>query len=205
MTQPTDLKIRQAQREDGAAIARIYAPYAIGTAITFDEKPPTAGEMSRRIGWILNQYPYLVAQSGENVIGYCYATSHRLRASYRWSVDVGIYIDQSHHRSGVGTALYKTLLPLLRCQGYVMAYAGITLPNAASVGLHESIGFKPLTVYKNVGFKLGQWRDVGWWELALNDPPPNPKEPIPWSAMPEFESPNQPQQIRPEHEKPHDD
>jgi L-amino acid N-acyltransferase YncA len=169
--------IRQARIDDGAACSRIYAPYVTGTPITFEEQPLDAAAMSERIKETLAMYPFLAAEAGGVVVGYAYAASHRARASYRWSVDVAVYLAAAHHRRGIGRALYGSLLPLLKAQGFVQAYAGITLPNAASVGLHESFGFKQIGIYRHVGYKLGAWRDVGWWELALRDPPVNPGEP----------------------------
>jgi L-amino acid N-acyltransferase YncA len=176
--------IREARVEDGGAAARIYAPYVVETAITFEEQPPDAPEMSRRIGDTLAGHPFLVAESAGAVIGYAYATSHRARASYRWSADVSVYLDGNHHHCGVGSAMYGVLLPLLAAQGFVMAHAGVTLPNPASVGLHEAVGFKPVGIFRNVGYKLGEWRDVGWWAKQLNNPRPQPDEPIAWAMMP---------------------
>lgn len=181
------LVIQQARAEDGAAIARIYEPYVRHTPITFEETPPSAGEMAGRISQTLVLFPYLVGEIDGHLVGYAYASPHRLRASYRWSVDVAVYLDSAHHRRGIGRMLYGQLLPQLAAQGYVMAYAGVTLPNAASIGLHESIGFKRVGVYKNVGYKAGAWRDVGWWERQLIDPlPAAPAEPIAWNSMPGF-------------------
>ncbi len=176
------IQIRPATPADGAAVAEIYAYYVAETAITFDETEPTAAEMSQRIADTLTKYPYLVATDDQQtVIGYAYASAHRPRASYRWSVDTAIYVDPSHRRSGVGSALYSRLIPMIKSQGYTRAYAGITLPNVASVGLHERLGFEPIGVYTAVGYKLGLWRDVGWWELSLtNELPMRPTEPGPW-------------------------
>ena len=107
------------------------------------------------------------------MIGYAYGSPHGTRASYRWSVNVAVYIDSRWHRQGLGRTLYASLLKALSHQGYVMAYAGITLPNENSVGLHESVGFKPVGVYEAAGFKLGAWRDVGWWQRPLTDALPS--------------------------------
>jgi phosphinothricin acetyltransferase len=183
------LLIRQATPQDGAAVAAIYAPYVRDTAITFEETAPSQDDMSARIAETLPQHPYLVAQEDSQVIGYAYASRHRARASFRWAVDVAIYLSPACHRRGIGSRLYRQLLPLLEAQGYAMAYAGITLPNPASVRVHESVGFTLVAVFGNEGFKLGVWRDVGWWERRLGSlvskslPPP---EPTPWSAMPPF-------------------
>jgi L-amino acid N-acyltransferase YncA len=179
--------IRQARADDGGAIAGIYAPYVINTPITFEEQAPDAVEMSRRVEETLKTFPFLIAQIDGTVVGYAYAGAHRTRASYRWSVDVAIYLGAAYRRLGIGKALYEALLPLLAAQGFIMAYAGITLPNGGSVGLHEAMGFTPVGVYRNVGFKLGSWRDVGWWERQLASPPENPAGLVPWTDMPRFE------------------
>ncbi|HUB24925.1 MAG TPA: arsinothricin resistance N-acetyltransferase ArsN1 family B [Tepidisphaeraceae bacterium] len=182
------LIIRQARLEDGPALADIYRPYVLEAPTSFEEIAPTPQEMSQRVRQTLASWPYLVAEDAGRAIGYVYATSHGARASYRWSVDVSVYIAATHHRRGIGRRLYQQLFPLLVKQGYVMAYAGVTIPNEGSIALHESLGFDMVGIYRNAGYKFGMWRDVGWWELALVNPiPEHPPEPIPWSAMPPFE------------------
>jgi L-amino acid N-acyltransferase YncA len=182
-----EITIRNALPADGERIAAIYAPYVKNTAVSFEEKPPSGEEMGSRIRETIEQYPYLVAQDAGRVVGYVYASQHGARASYRWSVNVAVYLDSTHHRRGIGTLLYRELFALLEMQGYAMAYAGITLPNAGSVGLHESLGFKFVGVYHDAGYKLGAWRDVGWWELPLKKSAAlRPAEPTPWALMPEF-------------------
>jgi phosphinothricin acetyltransferase len=166
--------IRDANRElDGAACTAIYAPYVRDTVISLEEEPPTTEEMARRIETITRTHPWLVAQDGDQMLGYAYATRHRERASYRWATDVAVYVAPARQRTGVGRALYQTLFALLLEQGFRMACAGITLPNQASVGLHEALGFQPVGVYRNIGWKLGAWHDVGWWQLELGggEPP----------------------------------
>ena len=117
------------------------------------------------------------------VAGYAYATKHRVRSAYRWSVDTSVYVADTHRKRGVGTGLYASLFAILSEQGYVNAYAGIALPNPGSVGLHESMGFEKLGVYRRVGYKLGQWHDVGWWQLALREHEQTPREPLDLTAL----------------------
>ncbi len=170
-------EIREARPEDAPAIQAIYAPIVSGTAISFEEVPPSAAEIRQRICTTLQTYPYLVALRDGRMAGYAYASQHRARAAYRWAVDVTVYIAESERRSGVGRSLYAELLPILARQGFTAAYAGIALPNAASVGLHERLGFQHVGTSPQVGFKLGQWHDVGYWRLELGPPSQSPGEP----------------------------
>ena len=159
--------LRFATPADAPGIAAIYAPIVRESAISFEVDPPTVEEIGKRVESTLRFYPWLICAAGGSVEGYAYASQHRSRAAYQWSADVSVYIHESCRGRGIGRALYAALLELLRMQGLFNAYAGITLPNAASVGLHEAVGFVPLGVYRAVGFKLGRWHDVGWWELPL--------------------------------------
>jgi len=166
---------------DAAAIADIYRPYVETTVISFEEVAPEAAEMAARMV-AAPRLPWLVADRDGRVVGYAYAGQHKSRAAYRWTADVSVYLDASEHRRGTGRALYGRLFTLLRELGYLRAYAGITLPNPASVGLHEAMGFTPVGVYRRVGFKRGAWHDVGWWQLSLadSDDGAEPPEPRPW-------------------------
>ena len=167
---------------DATACAAIYAPSVTHGVASLEEVAPDAAELGRRIVEVTARYPWLVAELDGVVAGYAYAGQHRVRASYRWSADVTVYVSAAHHRRGVGRALYTQLFTLLAQQGYYEACAGITLPNAASVALHESLGFRPVGVYRNIAFKFGAWRDVGWWQKTLrehvsNAPPAEPGAP----------------------------
>jgi len=175
--------IRLATAADAEAVAAIYAPYIESTVITFEVTPLTGDEMRARMLQSLARCPWLVAEEDGRVVGYAYAGPHRERAAYQWSADVAIYLDQQVHRRGFGRALYSTLFQMLVRQGYVNAYAGITLPNEKSVGLHEAIGFTPVGVYRNVGFKMGRWLDVGWWQLQLQPLPVDPAPVTPWKDI----------------------
>ena len=162
------MKIRTATLDDAAAVAAIYAPVVQHTTISFETEPPDAAEMRARIEKTLACLPWLVAEDEAGAVcGYAYASKHRERAAYQWSVDTTVYVREGMRGRGVGRALYEKLLPLLAEQGYFQAFAGIALPNAGSVGLHEALGFEALGVYRNVGFKNGAWRDVGWWQKSL--------------------------------------
>ena len=172
------ITIRLAKRDDAEQVQAIYAPYCF-TPISFEAEPPTAQDMRSRIEKTLEQYPWLVCEDSGEIVGYAYATRHRERAAYRWSVDTAVYVRQGRHRRGLGKALYTSLFSVLPLQGYVSAYAGVTLPNPASVGLHQAMGFEAVGVYKHVGFKLGAWHDVAWFERALQALPGEPSDPQP--------------------------
>ena len=173
--------MRIASEADADAIAAIYAPYVRDTVISFELEPPTREEMQRRIANTLATLPWLVIEREGQVLAYAYAGLHRTRWAYQWAVDVSVYVDSQAHRRGYGRRLYQALFNILRAQGYYTAYAGITLPNEASVGLHEAMGFRPIGVYHNVGYKMGRWWDVGWWGLPLRDyePPAGPPRRFP--------------------------
>jgi L-amino acid N-acyltransferase YncA len=175
--------IRLASEDDAGAIAAIYRPYVEATPISFETVPPDEPEMRRRIAETLVQYPWLVYEAGGHVAGFAYAAKHRVRAAYQWSVDTAVYVDGTRHRSGIGRSLYASLFPILSAQGFFNAYAGITLPNAGSVGLHESVGFTPVGVYREVGYKLGAWHDVGWWQLTLRERTDEPPPPTALAAI----------------------
>jgi L-amino acid N-acyltransferase YncA len=170
-------RIRLARSSDAPAIAAIYGPVVESTAISFETEPPGAAEMARRIEQTMASHPWLVCEVGPGVVGYAYASPHRSRAAYRWSVDTSVYVAQRWHRRGIGRGLYTSLSEVLAAQGFINAYAGIALPNPASVRLHEAVGFTSVGVYERVGYKLGRWHDVGWWQRALTSPPAVPQEP----------------------------
>lgn len=175
---PTSLSIRMAVRADAAQIAAIYAPFCADTPVSFETTAPTADEMAQRIEKITERLPWLVAEREGHVAGYVYASSHRERAAYQWSVDVGAYVATAYRRQGVGRALYTALLRMLALQGYFKAYAGVTLPNAGSTGLHEAVGFRPVGIYRGVGYKLGKWHDVAWYQVELQPERSEPTSPV---------------------------
>ncbi|UFP94552.1 arsinothricin resistance N-acetyltransferase ArsN1 family B [Gloeobacter morelensis] len=176
-------RIRLADDTDAKAVLDIYAPFVCGSPVTFEVEPPTVDEMQRRIGSTGERYPWLVCVGENRALGYAYASEHRTRAAYGWSVDCSVYIDPRYCRRGIARGLYTSLFALLRLQGFFNVFAGITLPNAASVGLHEAIGFKAVGVYRAVGYKLGAWHDVGWWQLPLQAPLCEPPSPIPLARL----------------------
>jgi L-amino acid N-acyltransferase YncA len=172
------LTLRLAEEADATDIAAIYEPVVRETVISFETTPPDAEEITDRIRTTLPTHPWLVCERAGDVFGYAYAGSHRSREAYQWSVDVSVYVHSEYRRSGVGTGLYRALLSLLEAQGFYNAYAGIALPNPASVGLHESLGFEHVGTYEDVGCKNGAWRSVGWWHRRLQPCEQDPEPPL---------------------------
>ncbi|HET9591997.1 MAG TPA: GNAT family N-acetyltransferase [Solirubrobacterales bacterium] len=175
-----DLNIRDADpARDAAACAAIYAPHVEGSPVSFEEQAPDAAEMAARIERYGSSHAWLVAAREGEVVGYAYATAFNERPAYRWSTSVSVYIAENARGRGIGRALYEALFGRLRERGFRMACAGITLPNEASEGLHKSLGFELVGVNREIGWKQGAWRDVGWYQLQLvaapDGPPPEPR------------------------------
>jgi phosphinothricin acetyltransferase len=170
-------RIRLALPEDAEQITAIYAPFCTDTAVSFEYDAPTAAEMAERIRKITERLPWLVLDDASRIAGYVYASPHRERAAYQWSVDVAAYVASDYRRRGVGSALYTALFRVLTAQSYYKAYAGVTLPNPASERLHESMGFERVGEYRGVGYKFGKWHDVRWYQRALQPERTNPPAP----------------------------
>ena len=170
--------IRIATTSDAAQCAAIYAPHVRESPVSFETDAPSADEVAERIGRALERFPWLVCVAGDEVLGYAYAGPHRQRAAFQWSVEVSVYVKDGRQREGIGRALYTSLFACLRTLGYYKAYAVIALPNDASVGLHEALGFRHVGTFNDIGYKLGKWHPVGYWELSLQ-PPSTPRDPTP--------------------------
>ncbi len=175
--------IRLATEGDAAQILEIYAPFCRDTAVSFEIEPPPLDEMERRIARTLPILPWLVCEGDGRVWGYGYASRHRERAAYLWSVDVSVYVREGLHRRGIGRALYTSLFAILRLQGYYNAVAGVALPNPGSEGLHQAMGFQLVGVYRSIGYKCGDWHDVAWSQLALHAPEPHPLPPLDLTSL----------------------
>ena len=169
--------IRDAVPEDGATCAAIYRPYVTDTVITFEYESPTAEEMARRIALAEDKHAWVVLEDspdGERsrVVGYAYAAPVKDRAAYRWACEVSVYLEQGRRRVGAGRTLYEALFERLAARGYRRLIAGMTLPNDASEGLHRAMGFEPIGVQRQIGWKHGAWHDVGWMQRPLGDDGP---------------------------------
>jgi phosphinothricin acetyltransferase len=168
-----EVSIRGAGREDAAGVLAVYAPIVRDTAISFEEEPPSVDEMAGRIA---KSHLWLVAELDGEVAGYAYAGPFHARSAYRWSVEVSVYLGPEARGRGIGKRLLGVLLDRLREMGFVNAFGGVALPNDASVGLFESLGFERIAHWDKAGFKHDAWHDVDWWQLRLRDPtvPPPP-------------------------------
>jgi L-amino acid N-acyltransferase YncA len=164
----TDVTVRSASAADADALARIYNYYIANTVITFEEEPVSSQTMAARLAEVQAlSFPWLVAEVGNNVVGYAYASKWKVRSAYRHSVETTIYLEHGHEGRGVGKTLYAALLPHLRARGIHAVIGGAALPNEASVALHEKLGFEHVATFREVGFKHGRWVDVAYWQLVL--------------------------------------
>jgi phosphinothricin acetyltransferase len=170
----TTHKIRAATVGDAPALLEIYRPFVTEAVVSFEAEPPSVDEFEARVLKALGRYAWLVAEQDGVIAGYAYGTVHRERAAYRWSAETSVYVDPRFHGHGIGRRLYEQLFGDLAARGYCNAYAGITLPNDASVALHRKVGFAPIGVFPRVGFKFGAWHDVSWWHRPLRDPAGEP-------------------------------
>lgn len=175
--------IRPAAPDDAHQILAIYAPFVMDTPVSFEVEPPTVAAMGQRIAETTARFPWLVCARDGKVLGYAYAGRYRTRTAYQWSAEVSVYVHAGCRRLGVGRGLYRSLFAILARQGFCNAYAVIVLPNPSSVGLHESLGFQSVGVYRSAGYKLGRWHDVGWWQLTLQEHPPAPAPPLDFTAV----------------------
>jgi phosphinothricin acetyltransferase len=170
------VEIRLAKTSDANEIRDIYSPSILSAAISFETEIPSIEEMQKRIENCLQKYPWIVCEVNRNIAGYVYASKHRDREAYQWSCECSVYVQNDFKGKGIGTELYQLLFQILKLQGFRNVYAGITLPNTASVNLHEKCGFIHFANYENIGYKFGNWHTVGWWKLQINNydlqPPP---------------------------------
>ena len=176
-------RIRLASESDAAQILDIYAPVVRETAISFEWDPPSLDQIRHRMRRVLEMLPWLVCDVDGRIAGYAYASPFKTRAGYRWSCELTVYVHPEFHRCGVGRALYAALLPCLTAQGYQVAVAVITIPNPASVGLHESIGMRRVGTYHAIGHKFGQWLDDGVWQMELGPRRESPEPPVPFHGL----------------------
>ena len=167
----SDLVIRDARMDDVPAMVAIYAPFITDTPVSFEVEVPTRAEFESRVAKAQSQWAWLVAEVEGRVVGYAYGSQYRARAAYRFGAEVSAYVDSAARGQGVASALYRRLFEILEGKGYCNLYAGIVIPNDASVGFHKALGFESIGVFHRAGWKFGAWHDVSWWERRLRDSP----------------------------------
>jgi L-amino acid N-acyltransferase YncA len=175
--------VRLATPSDAEGILTIYAPYISQTSFTFETEVPSIKEFGERIRNYLINWPWLVTEKDGVITGYAYATKHRERVAYQWCTESSIYIHDDFQKAGIGKVLYATLFEILKRQGFNNVYAVINLPNEKSVAFHEKCGFEYFATYEKVGYKLGKWKNVGWWKLQVNEYGHEPAAPIKLSEL----------------------
>jgi phosphinothricin acetyltransferase len=178
------IKIRAARDSDADQISAIYMPYVTGSAISFETKPPSAAEMLERMHGYDQLYPWLVATTEDDdaVLGYAYASRFRDRPAYRYTVETSIYLGGGVAGQGVGRLLYSALIETLIAQDFTQAIAVISLPNEHSIALHEATGFRRAGIVREIGYKSGQWHDIGMWQRELSEPTEPPRDPKPFAS-----------------------
>ncbi len=176
-------KIRLINTSDAAAALKVYAPYVLNTAISFEYDVPSVDEFKKKIEKICAQYPWLVCEHNGRIIGYAYGSTHRDRTGYQWSPESTVYLDEQYHRKGIARVLYEALFKLLKMQGYYSVYAGILSSNIKSVEFHRALGFEDIGLFKNIGYKLGEWHSNMWMQHFLQGHNKEPKTPVPFRAL----------------------
>ncbi|MDR2160263.1 MAG: GNAT family N-acetyltransferase [Treponema sp.] len=159
--------IRPVSPGDARGICGIYNYFVENTAVSFEEQPLPIPEMENRIRQISAVYPWLVREEEGAVLGYAYVNQFRNRAAYRYTAELSIYVKSGHEGKGIGGELFARLLEAVRESSIHVLVSAITVPNERSVGIHEKFGFVKVAQFNEIGYKLGEWRDVGYWELVL--------------------------------------
>ena len=175
--------IRLTNEKDAEGILAIYAPYIKNTSYTFETEVPSINAFAERINNYMINWPWLVYEIDGIIAGYAYATRYRERTAYQWCTEASVYIHDDFQKKGIAKILYSALIEILRVQGFRNVYAVINLPNEKSVEFHEGCGFTHFATYGKVGYKLGKWKNVGWWQLSINDYSDEPAAPIKFSEL----------------------
>ncbi len=173
-----DYKIRLITTDDAEAALNVYAPYVLHTGISFEYEVPTVDEFKKKIEKITAQYPWLVCECDGDIAGYAYGSTHRDRKGYQWSPEATVYLSEKYHRKGIARILYSALFEMLKMQGYYNLFAGVLVTNEKSVAFHRAMGFEDIGLFKNIGYKLGEWHTNLWLQYELQKPITNPHEPI---------------------------
>lgn len=175
--------IRLITPADAEAALAVYAPYVLHTANTFEYEIPSVDDFRTKIENITAQYPWLVCECDGEIVGYAYGSTHRERAAYQWSPESTVYISDKYHRKGIARILYNTLFALLKQQGYINVFASVLVTNVNSVEFHRAYGFEEIGLFKNIGYKLGEWHTNLWFQYTLQEHVIDPSVPIPITKL----------------------
>jgi len=173
------MAIRPARDEDIPAITAITNHYIVTSAVHFAYEPLTEGELLAQWHGYRERFPWLVIEDGGQVAGFAKAGTWRDRAAYAWTAETGVYLADAARGKGLGRRVYVALLDELARRGFRSAVAGITLPNDPSVALHLSLGFEPVGTFRDAGWKMNAWRDVGFWQKRFATDPAGPADRAP--------------------------
>jgi len=177
------LTVRPAVISDAGAILDIYSHYINNTTVTFEQEVPTADEFRHRMEEIMAEYPFLVCEDGRHIVGYAYAHRHQSRAAYRFSAELSVYLRPHYTNLGIGSAMCRLIIDLLKLQKVQTVYSAVSLPNEPSCAMHEALGFHTAGQWRNTGRKQGRWIDILWYELAIGNYPETPEPLIPFDLL----------------------
>jgi L-amino acid N-acyltransferase YncA len=175
----TTLHIRTATVADAEKLLAVYAPYILHTANTFEYDVPSLQAFEEKVEKITAKYPWLLCERNGELLGYAYGSTHRERTAYQWCAESTVYLAEKHHRKGVARVLYAALFDMMKLQGYYSIYASILSTNTASVAFHRAVGFEDIGLFKNIGYKLGEWHSNIWMQYFLQAHKPEPHTPTP--------------------------
>ena len=178
-----EYKIRLATLYDAEQVLIVYKPYVQQTASTFEYDVPAVEEFRNRVAKISAQYPYLVCECEGEIVGYAYGSTHRERMGYSWCAEATVYLAEAHHRRGIARILYDALFALMKEQGYKSIYVSILSTNAASLAFHRSMGFEDIGMFRNIGYKLGEWHSNIWMQLFLDEHYVEPPLPVVFTTI----------------------
>lgn len=178
-----EYRIRLAIVNDAEQVLNVYKPYVQQTASTFEYDVPTVEEFRNRIEKISAKYPYLVCEYDGEIVGYAYGSTHRERMGYSWCAEATVYLSEAHHRRGIARILYDALFALMKEQGYKSIYVSILSTNVTSLAFHHAMGFEDIGMFKNIGYKLGEWHSNIWMQLFLDEHHAEPPLPTAFTAI----------------------
>jgi L-amino acid N-acyltransferase YncA len=175
--------IRAIETADAAGTLEVYRPYVEKTTISFEYNVPSLHEWQTRIETNTKEYPWLICEYDNRMIGYAYGSKHRYRTAYMWSPESTVYLNEKFHGLGIARLLYQSLFEMMKLQGFVNVYAGVAIPNNKSESFHKAMGFEEIGIFRNIGYKFGNWHDTRWFQKQLTGLPEDPSLPLSFSGL----------------------